>query len=232
MIYKLLFGAMVLLFCAGYGVAQVPNRALTFMEKQMYQTASTSELGMLYNSLTTEYDRRYFLLALPGYFAERKIQSAAPAWVTTAILNGLQSKDPLCVHNAAVAAGMLKINCAPQLMACYKTVHNTFGSHEDMIKTAILGALAGMDDTNKQAFLFGVLTNEHYPLISGTFEALLSALETVKSPTYVSKLTAYSDTLETLALTLGKVKEQEYKVRQCRAVQDRINRLRKMIGGK
>jgi hypothetical protein len=230
--YKLLMGFISLLLCAGYGSAQqVPNRALTYMEKEMYKTASTDGLGALYNNLKTEYDRRYFLLALPGYFAERKIQSATPAWVTTAILAGLQSKDPLCVHNAAVAAGMLKINCAPQLMACYKTVHNTFGSHEEMIKTAILGALAGMSDPEKQNFLYDVLTKDRYPLLSGTFIALLAAMETSKTTYYIPKLSAYSDSLDTIAIRIGKVKEQEYKVSECNAVKERINRLRNEIGG-
>lgn len=222
---------MALMLCAGYGVAQVPNRALSYMEKEMYKTTGPSELGTLYNSLQTEYDRRYFLLALPGYFAERKTQTAAPAWVATAILTGLQSKDPLCVYNAAVAAGTLKINCAPQLMACYNTVHNTFGSHEDMIKTAILGALAGMDDPNKQTFLYGVLINEHYPLLSGTFATLLSALETVKSPKYAQKLMEYSNTLDSLAAKLGAVEESKYKAQQCIAVKARVDRLRNEIGG-
>ena len=51
-----------------------PNRALTYMEKQMYANADLDGLGSLYNSLKTEYDRRYFLLGIPGFFAERKIR--------------------------------------------------------------------------------------------------------------------------------------------------------------
>ena len=135
------------------------------------------------------------------------------------------------MHNAAVAAGMLKINCASQLMACYKTVHNTFGSHEDLIKTAILGALIGMSDPGKKSFLYDVLTKDYYPLLSGTFAALLSAMESAQTTLYLPQLTAYFNVLDTLAITLEKTKEQEYKVMECRAVQARIARLKNEIGG-
>jgi hypothetical protein len=234
--HKLLFGAVALLLCAGYGTAQVrpdlmPRRALTYMEKQMYANADLDGLGGLYNTLKSEYDRRYFLLGLPGFFAERKIQAVAPAWVNVVVLTGLQSKDPLCVTYAATTAGILKLSCAPDLMSVYKTVHNKFGCHEDMIKAAILGALCTMDDPDKQNFLYGVLTIDRCSLFSGTFSVLLNALETSQTPLYIPKLSAYSDTLDTLATRLEKAKEQEYRLKECKAIQTRINRLKNEIGG-
>lgn len=227
----------MLLFCARYGAAQqqtgaVPNRALTYMERKMYVNTDLNGLAVLYDTLKTEYDRRYFLSALPGFYAERKIQaSVVPSWVNSAVIAGLYSKDPLCVFNAANTANALKINCPQDLMAVYKTVHNTFGSHEDMIKTAILGALAGLYDPAKQSFLYDVLTKDYFPLLSSTFAALLNAIETVKSPIYLPKLTVCSDSLTSLTIRLQSAKEKSYKFQECLAMQNKVKNLRMELGG-
>jgi hypothetical protein len=236
--YKLLFISTILMLCAGYGLAQqqtatVPNRALTYMERKMYTNADLSGLAVLYDSLKTEYDRRYFLSALPGFFAERKIQaSVIPTWINAAVIAGLRSMDPLCIFNAANTANILKIGCAQELMAVYTTVHNTFGSHEDMIKTAILGALAGLNDPSKQSFLLSVLANDYFPLLSASFSALLNAIETVKTPTFLPKITEYSDSLNSLATRMQSAKEKSSKLPECLAMQNRVNNLRKELGGK
>jgi hypothetical protein len=228
---------MVLLSCAWCGSAQqqtgaMPNRALTYMERKMYVNADLNGLGVLYNSLKTEYDRRYFLSALPGFFAERKIQaSAAPSWVSSAVTAGLHSSDPLCVFNAANTANALKVSCAQDLMAVYKIVHNTYGSHEDMIKTALLGALSGLYDPSKQTFLLGVLTNDYFPLLSSSFAALLNAIETVKSPMYLPKITAYSDSLNSLATRFLSGNDKGSRLPDLLAMQKRVNSLKKELGG-
>ena len=223
------------MLCAGYGGAQqqtasVPNRALTYMERNMYACADINGLQTLYNTIQNDYDLRYFLAGLPGFLAERKV-TTVPGWAQVVVVNGLSSKDPLVVYNAARTANMLGVNCTMQLMAVYQTVHNTFGSHEDMVKTAILGALSRFDDPNKQNFLYNVLTKDRYPLVSGTFTALLSAMESSPTPLYLPKLAACSDTLDSLAIRGGGLKEHEYIVREFRGVQERINRLKKLIGG-
>jgi hypothetical protein len=235
--YKLLFGSIILLLCASYSAAQqtvtVPNRALTYMEQKMYTKADLNSLAAMYDSLKTDYDRRYFLSALPGFFAERNIQaSAAPSWVYSAVIAGLRSNAPLCVFNAANAANALKINCPQDLMAVYKTVHNTFGSHEDMIKTAILGALCGLYDPYKQSFLYDVLTKDYFPVLSASFSALLNAIETAKSPMYLPKLSVYSDSLNSLATRMQSAKEKSSKLPECLAMKNRVNALRIELGGK
>lgn len=232
--YNLFFGGIVLLLFAGPGAAQpssmVPNRPLTYMERNMYTCADMHELQNLYASLTTDYDRRYFLGGLPGFMAERNI-TATPRWVRSAIVDGLSSKDALVVLNAANAANALKIGCGPELMTCYKAVHNTFGSYEDMLKAALLHALGNQDDANKHAFLQDVLINDNYSPASGTFMALLDALESYPATAYLPKLSACSDTLDSWIARLGSMKGHELTIRNYRAVQSKIRKLEIMIGG-
>lgn len=138
---KMLLGLFLFFMGTGFSGAQQDwPRALTYLEKEMYQTRDARELKALYRKLKTEYDRRYFLLAIPEYVAERKI-SKIPRWLRVAVVHNLKSKDPLVVYNAVNAVTALKISCPGTLMSVFKSVHVTFGSNEEMIKTAILGAL-------------------------------------------------------------------------------------------
>jgi hypothetical protein len=201
------------------------------MERSMDSYADVNGLQAFYNTIKTDYDLSHFMRALPGWMAEKRVWSP-PAWIQVAVVSGLSSKDPLLVFNAANTANALGINCAPQLMGYYQTIHDKFGSHEDMIKTAILGAIARFNDPNKTSFLFDVLTEDRYPLLGGTFAALLGAMETSQSTLYLPKLAEVSDTLDSLATRLSTLKEHEFKVKNIRAVQVRVNRLRAMIGGR
>jgi hypothetical protein len=233
--YKLFFGGILLVLCAGPGTAQpltmAPDRPLTYMERNMYACTNMNELQKLYSSLQTDYDRRYFLGGLPGFMAERKI-AAPPRWVRTAVVDGLSSKDALVVFNAANVANVLRINCAPELMACYKAVHNTFGSYEDMLKAALLHALGNLDDMNKHAFLQEILTKDNYSPASGAFTALLDALESYPATTYLPKLSACSDTLDSWIARLRSEKGHELTIKNYQAVQSKIRKLELLIGGK
>jgi hypothetical protein len=233
--YKIIIGATALLFCSGFVTAQqqtglYPKRALTYMERKIYANTDINGLQTIYDSLKTEYDRRYFLSALPDFFKERNIQSV-PGWVSAAVINAFASNDPLCVLNAVRTSGSLKINCYGQLVALYKTGSTTFGSHKDMIITAIFGALYGMDNPSKSIFLNDVLTNDHFPLLSASFSSLISAMETAKSPMYTQKLAVFSDSLNSLKTRLSAATERSYKLQECLAMQNKVNKLMAELGG-
>ncbi len=170
------------------------------------------------------------MAGLSGFMAQRGV-TTAPTWIQTVVVNNLYSKTPLVVYHAAIAANELGINCPNDLMAVYKAVHNTFGSHEDMIKTAILGALRVQYDPYKQSFLLNVLTNDNFPILSSSFSALLNAIETAKSRIFLPKINVYSDSLKSLASRLQSAKEKSYQLQECLAMQNKVNNLRKELGG-
>jgi hypothetical protein len=207
-----------------------PNRAITPMETKMYACPDLSSLQALYNTLKTDYDRRYFFSGLPAYLADNNIPNA-PNWAGVAIVNAFGSNDPLCVYEAVNAAGRLKLSCTSQLMALYKDVHTTFGSHEDMIKSSILGALGGLYDANKALFFNDILTNDHYLLLSASFASLINAMETAKSPIYAKQLSVYSDSLNSLLGRLQAMKEPDFRLRSCKVMLARVNNLMAEIGG-
>jgi hypothetical protein len=237
MYYKWIVGTLVIAFCFRAGDAQqnpaaYPSHPLTYMQKRMNVSKDIAGLEKLYDSLKTEYDRRYFLSGLPGFLTEKRIQSSALSWINSAVVKGLASNDPLCVFNAVNAASALKINCPRELMATYKIVHDKFGSHEEMIKTAILGSMCGLNDPAKQGFLFDILTKEKMPLVGSTFSALVNALETTKSQMYLSKISEISDSLNSLAARLQSADQKSYRLPECMAMQKRVTYLRKELGGK
>jgi hypothetical protein len=232
--YRLLFSVIVLLLCCRFGEAQqlteeqLARIPMTKVQRAMLNITDPADLKTAYDTLTTSYDQRYFINALPGYFKMKNIQTI-PVWVNDAVIAALASKDPLLVDEAVRAAGVLKVPCATELMDLYKTVHTTFGCNENMIKSAILVSLIPMSDANKQQFYYGLLINEPFPILSASFGALLEALNSQPSQTYLPKLAEYSSNLDSLATKMASQKPPDYRLELCRQVLAKVNNLRGSI---
>ncbi len=164
---RFIVGSLFLAVCflPGFGSDLAAGRPLSYMEKEMYKTKDMGELKKLYRSLKTDFDCRYFFLALPEYAEKRQI-ARVPWWLRRAVIRGLDSKDPLVVCYAASAIAALKINCPAKLLSVYNKVHTTFGSHEDMVKTAIIGAL-GRDNRVRSDTLKRMETSNRQPAMPG-----------------------------------------------------------------
>jgi hypothetical protein len=239
--YKPTIGMFLLLTCYYHGFAQqfvnaVPVRAMTNIERTMYGASNMNDLKNTYDTMKTDYERRYFLCALPNFCIDMNIQSI-PAWMGNAVIAGLASKDPLCVFNAVNAAGALKISSTTELMALYNTTHSTFGCHEDMIKSAILGSICKVDSgnttalTKKNAFLYSVLTSDSLTLLSASFSALINALTLNANASYIPKLQEYSTRLSALETKLSAEKESFFYLDRCRGLKNKITTLCNQQGG-
>jgi len=233
--YKFLFTTIVVLLCGRYGSAQqqaqdsLARVPMTKVQREMLKITNLNDLKTAYDTLTTSYDQRYFINALPGYFKMENIQTI-PAWVNDAVIAALASKDPLLVDEAVRVAGALKVQCAAELMDLYKTVHTTFGCNENMIKSGILMSLIPMIDANKQQFYFGLLANESFPVLSASFGALLEALDKTRSMDFLPKLAEYSSSLSALAAKMESEKEPNYyRLQLCREMLAKVDRLRNSI---
>jgi hypothetical protein len=231
--YRLLF--IVLLLCCRYGEAQqlteeqIARIPMTTVQRAMLNITDPADLKTAYDTLTTSYDQRYFINALPGYFKMKNIQTI-PAWVNDAVIAALVNKDPLLVNEAIRVAGALKVQCATEIMDLYKTAHTTFGCNENMIKSAILISLIPMSDANKQQFYYDLLTNESFPVLSASFGALLEALNSQPSQAYLPKLAEYSTTLDSLVTNMAAQKDPNYyRLQLCRDMLVKVNNLRSSI---
>jgi hypothetical protein len=228
----------VLLLCSGFSVASDPpqTRPMTKYEKAISNITDQNDLKTAYDTMKTDYDRRYFLNALPGYFKDHNIQTV-PDWVQKAILDGIKSKDPQYIREAAWTAGALNINYSNVLMALYPTIHTTYGSHEDILKSTILESLIPMDNANKKQFLFDILTKDGMPLGCAMFGALLDAIYAAPDTIYTQKLADYSSTLDAKIsqMEADTSQEKNYWISKLKEIKDKIDRVRNRVatgGGK
>jgi hypothetical protein len=201
---------------------------MTSVERGLLKIKDPNDLKLGYDTLKTTYDQRYFLNALPGYFADKKIQTV-PGWVKNAVIDGIGSRDPLLVNEAVRVAGALKINCSGELMSLYKNVKSTYGCNEEMLKTTILNSLSTMDNPKKQWFFYDLLTKEDVPVLSSSFEALLDAMVTSRSQAYDQKLGEYSYKLSSLKSKYQTGKEHDYRFKKCQYLAEKIENLRGRI---
>jgi hypothetical protein len=234
----LLLTTAVLLLCSGYCLASDPpqTRPMTRYEKAIANITDPNDLKTAYDTMKTDYDRRYFLNALPGYFSDHKI-TTMPDWVEKAVLDGIKSKDPQYIREAAWTAGALKINYSSDLMALYPTIRTTYGSHEDMLKSTILVSLSRMENAGKKQFLYDILTKDEMPLGCATFSALLDAIYAEPDARYEQKLAECSATLgaKITQISADTAKEKKYQLPRLQEVKDKIDRVRTKIatgGGK
>jgi hypothetical protein len=234
----LLLTTAVLLLCSGYCLASDPpqTRPMTRYEKAIANITDPNDLKTAYDTMKTDYDRRYFLNALPGYFADHKIQTV-PEWVEKAVLDGIKSKDPQYIREAVWTAGVLKINYSGDLMTLYPTIRTTYGSHEDMLKSTILVSLSRMENAGKKQFLYDILTKDEMPLGCATFSALLDAIYAEPDVMYELKLAECSSTLgdQIAQITAGADQEKKYYLPRLQEIKDKIDRVRTMVakgGGK
>jgi hypothetical protein len=238
---KLLLTITVLLFCGGYTAAQQADeppqpRPMTKYERAIAEITDPNDLKIAYDTLKNNYDRRYFLNALPGYFADHKIKTV-PAWVEKAVLEGIKSKDPQYIREAVWATGALKINYSGDLMSLYPTIRTTFGCHEDMLKSTILVSLSRMENAGKKQFLYDILTKDEMPLGCATFSALLDAIYAEPDLMYTQKLEEFSSTVGTqiAQITADTDQEKKYWLPRLQEEKDKIDRVRSRIakgGGK
>jgi hypothetical protein len=229
---KLMFITAVLLFCSGYGKASDPpqTRPMTKYEKAIAKIDDLNDLQTAYDTLKTDYDRRYFLHALPGYFADLKIK-AVPDWVEKAVLEGIGSRKPLYIREASNTAGALGISCSRELMDLYPTVRATYGNHEDMLKSTIIAALIRMENSSKKQFYYDILTKDDVPLMSASFSALLDALFKEPDPMYAQNLMEKSSVLgiQIAQIEADTDKEKKYQLPRLREVKEKIDRVRSRI---
>jgi hypothetical protein len=222
----------VLLLCSSYSLAADPpqTRPMTRYEKAIANITDPNDLKTAYDTMKTDYDRRYFLNALPGYFKDHNIQTM-PDWIEKAVLYGLNNKNPLMACEAIRAAGALKINYSDNLMTLYPTIRTTFGCHEDMLKSAVLNSLSRLDNANKKQFYYDILTKEQMPLLGAAFNTLLDAIYTMPDQIYAQKLTEYSSTLGTMIgqMEASTEKEKDYRLPRYKELKDKIERLRNRI---
>jgi len=222
----ILLTTAVLLLCSGYCLASDPpqTRPMTRYEKAIANITDPNDLKTAYDTMKTDYDRRYFLNALPGYFTDHKIQTV-PDWVEKAVLDGIKSKDPLMVYEALITAGNLKIGCAKEIMGLYNTIPMTFGCQEDMIESAVFLSVAKLDFPEKQQFLYDAITKTPPPVLSPAFENLLWAMESAKSQKYATKLSERLDTINVILNGLQNNKEEWFKRETSRKIIKKIESL-------
>lgn len=238
---KLLLTVAVLLPCGSYAAAQKAidtgqTRPMTGYEKAIAKIDNMNDLKTAYDTMKTDYDRRYFLNALPGYFADHEIK-AVPDWMEKAVLDGISSKDPQYIREAARTAGALGTNCSDDLMALYPAIRTTYGSHEDMLKSTVLVSLISMDNADKKRFYYDILTRDEMPLGCAAFGALLDAIYAEPDPMYAQKLDEFSVTLGTqiAQIEADTDKEKKYLLPRLNEIKDKIDRVRTKIatgGGK
>jgi|WetSurMetagenome_2_1015567.scaffolds.fasta_scaffold95959_2 hypothetical protein len=236
----LLTTAMLLLFGWHAQAQQMVDtgqtRPMTRYEKAIAKITDPNDLKTAYDTMKTDYDRRYFLNALPGYFADHKI-TAVPDWVEKAVLEGIKSKDPQYIREATWTAGALKINYSGDLMELYPTIRTTYGSHEDMLKSTILVSISRMENAGKKQFYYDILTKDEMPLGCATFSALLDAIYAEPDLKYAQKLTEHSSTLGTQIAQISADKDQEkkYWLPRLQEIKDKIDKVQTRIatgGGK
>jgi hypothetical protein len=234
----LLLTTAVLLVCSSYSLAADPpqTRPMTRYEKAIANITDPNDLKTAYDTMKTDYDRRYFLNALPGYFKDHNIQTV-PDWAQKAVLDGIRSKDPQYIREAAWTAGLLKINYSGDLMALYPAIRTTYGSHEDMLKSTILVSLIRMDNANKKQFLYDILTKDGMPVGCATFGAMLDAIYAEPDVMYAQKLTDFSTTLaaQIAQIEADTVKINKYGLPRLQEIKDKIDRVRTKVatgGGK
>jgi hypothetical protein len=234
----ILLTTVVLLLCSSYCLAADPpqTRPMTRYEKAIANITDPNDLKSAYDTMKTDYDRRYFLNALPGYFKDHNIQTV-PDWVQKAILDGIRSKDPQYIREAAWTAGALKINYSGDLMALYPIIRTTYGSHEDMLKSAILESLIPMDNASKKQFLYDILTKDGMPVGCATFDALLDAIYADPDVMYEQKLAECSTSLaaQIAQIEADTDKEKKFWLPRLQEIKDKIDRVRTKVaagGGK
>jgi hypothetical protein len=166
------------------------ERPMTTYEKEMLRFPTINQLKSIWDTLSTDYDRQYFLNGVPGYCYEKKIKDL-PAWVSDAVIQGLKSNDPNFMCAAIALAGQFKLNCANELTALYPSINGSIGSHEDVIKGSIINALNQMSFRNKEAFYYSILVQDRLPLSSVSFEALVAALQSTPHKMFINKLEEY-----------------------------------------
>jgi hypothetical protein len=228
----ILLTTAILLFCSSFCLAADPpqTRPMTRYEKAIANITDPNDLKTSYDTLKTDYDRRYFLNALPGYFKDHNIQTV-PDWIEKAVLYGLNNKKPLMVCEAIRTAGALNINYSDNFITLYPSIRTSFGCHEDMLKSSVLASLSRLDNANKKQFYYDILTKEDMPCLSATFNTLLDAIYAEPDQIYAQKLTEYSSTLGTIISQMesSTEKEKDYRLPQYKDLKDKIERLRNRI---
>ncbi|MBN1131252.1 MAG: hypothetical protein JXA71_19840 [Chitinispirillaceae bacterium] len=225
--------AAVLLFCGGNGMAQVADdppqtRPMTRYEKAIVKIDNMNDLKTAYDTLKTDYDRRYFLHALPGYFTDHKVKTT-PEWVRTAVLDGIESKDPLLVNQAINTAAVLKLECAQHLMDRFSIVRDSFGSNFVMLETSIIRAVSRMSNPYKAQFYTGILEKESLPILSSSFNALIDAMVINRSQLYSEKLADYSGRIGSIITELEAKQGEKYYLEKYKELKGKIDTLCDLI---
>lgn len=235
---KLLLWTVFLLLCSSYGMANdtTKTRPMTKYGKAIAKITDSKELKAAYDALETDYDRRYFLNALPGYFIEHEIKNV-PGWIKKAVLDGINSNNPQYCREAIVTAGALKISCSNELMTLYKSIPTAFVGHVDMLQSSILISLGNMKNSAKKRFFYKILAAEDIPLGLATFDVLLDVIYTEPDLMYAQKLTEFSSIFgEQIAqITADKDKvKNEYQLQKLQKMKAKIDKVRTKVaaGGK
>jgi hypothetical protein len=221
---------VAMLLCVWHAEAQQTvdtgqTRPMTRYEKAIAEITDPKDLEYAYDTLKNNYDRRYFLNALPGYFADHKIR-AVPEWVEKAVHEGIMSNDPQYIREASMTAGILKINYSGDLMNLYPAIRTTYGSHEDMLKSTILVSISRMENTGKKQFYYDILTRDEMPFGCAAFSALLDAITAEPDLMYAQKLTEHSSTLASriAQIRADTDKEKKYLLPRLQELKDKIDR--------
>jgi len=214
----------------------VQSRPMTRYEEAIAGISNPKELKIAYDTLKTDYDRRYFLNALPGYFDDHHITNV-PFWVEKAVLDGIKSKDAKYVREAVEVAGVLKLNFSDVLIKLYPSIDSTFGYHADMLKSRIIRSLTVMDNKNKKEFYLKTLQKYDVPHLCETFDALLGAIQAEPDTIYDQNLAGLLSKLESKIAKKeeGSDKDKQFQLSRLIEVRNRIEKSRAKIstgGGK
>jgi hypothetical protein len=180
------------------------QRPMTSYDIEMSKVPDIGRLQFMWDTLSNNHDRRYFLKGLPGYCRDRK-ENNYPAWISRAIEMSLKSNDPNLVREAVLLAGEFKLNYGNQLMDLYPSIRGRFNSHYEALQSAIVYSVSGMPSSRKDAFYYSILVNERPDVMGATYESLLYAIDSAPQGKYAQQLEAYSTQVDAMMKTLQDV---------------------------
>jgi len=204
--------------------AEQQIRLMTRYEKAMQQTSDIYLLENMWDTLSTEYDRRFFLNGLPGYCRDKQV-TELPEWITNAVKKSLKSKDPMLVYEAISVAGKLHLECGNELVTLFPKISSTFGCHTDMLKSTLIASLETIDYASKDEFYYKVLENDDINILSAEFESLLDVIESSPKKKYARKLAEHLASVQNFILRTKIVDEAEdAKVKRIRDIGAKIEK--------
>lgn len=161
--------------------------------EKFFDKVSLDSLQQVYKKLDN-YDRRYFLEALPKVFFEHGIQNT-PEWMTYAIIDALNSSDQLLVTQAIYVSGKFHIKeSIPYLVELYRNARYKFGNIDEILRGAIANAIIDIDQYKAGQSLSDLLINPP-KFKSDVFQAL-KVIGPISNSEIISAIDIFNKDLE------------------------------------